>query len=268
MEIQKIKGQNAIITGADSGIGRAIAIEFGKLGANVTVNYHSNKESADEVVEIIKKEGGDAFACKADVSVEEDVIGMFSASKEKFGAVDILINNAGLQKDAALHEMTLEDWQTVIGVNLTGQFLCAREAVRQFLERGVVPEKSRACGKIVCMSSVHDIIPWAGHVNYATSKGGILMMMKTMAQELAPKKIRVNAISPGAIKTPINEEVWSDPESAEKLLDIIPYKRIGEPEDVGKVAAWLVSDDADYITGTTIYVDGGMTLYPAFAGNG
>lgn len=267
MEIQKLKGQNAIVTGGNSGIGRAIAIELGKQGVNVLINYHSDKDGADEVVDIIKQLGSDAFACRADVSNEDDVLAMFAGMREKFGHIDILINNAGLQKDAPLHEMSLKDWQTVIGVNLTGQFLCAREAVKQFLERGIC-DKSRACGKIVCISSVHDIIPWAGHVNYATSKGGILMMMKTMAQELAPRKIRVNAISPGAIKTPINEEVWSDPQQAKELLNIIPYKRIGEPEDIGKVAAWLVSDEADYITGTTIYVDGGMTLYPAFADNG
>lgn len=265
---QKLKGQAALITGADSGIGRAIAMSMASAGARVLVNFHKDSEAANEVVSKITEAGGEAFAFKADVSNEEEVLAMFSAMYQRYGTVDILVNNAGMQKDAPLHEMSLKDWQLVLNVNLTGQFLCAREAVKEFLKRGVVEGRSRAAGKIICTSSVHDVIPWAGHVNYATSKGGILMMMKTMAQELAPKKIRVNAISPGAIKTPINKDAWSDPESAAKLLELIPYKRIGEPEDIGRVAAWLASDEADYITGTTIYVDGGMTLYPGFADNG
>ena len=187
---------------------------------------------------------------------------------EKFGTIDILINNAGIQKDAPLESMSLDDWQLVLNVNLTGQFLCAREAVKEFLRRGVVPERSCSAGKIICMSSVHQVIPWAGHVNYASSKGGIEMMMKSMAQELAPKKIRVNAIGPGAIKTPINYNAWSTPEAAEKLLTLIPYKRIGDPEDIGKVAVWLASDESDYVVGTTIFADGGMLLYPGFTTNG
>ena len=268
LTMQRLKGQVALVTGGDSGIGRAISIELARQGARVVVNFNSDKEGAEEVVETIKASGGEAFSFQADVSDESEVGNMFSTLKQCFGCADILINNAGLQKDSSFHDMSLADWQKVIDVNLTGQFLCAREAVKQFLERGVIEDRSRACGKIVCISSVHDIIPWAGHTNYASSKGGVLMMMKSMAQELASKKIRVNGISPGAIKTPINEEAWTDPESAEKLLELIPYKRIGEPEDVAKVAAWLVSDEADYITGTTIYVDGGMTLYPAFTDNG
>lgn len=265
---QKLNGQVALVTGGDSGIGRAIAIELARQGAHVLVNYNSDEDGAEEVVSTIQKSGGKAFAYQADVSNETEVQEMFKTLVQRFGSADILINNAGLQKDSPFQDMSLTDWQKVIDVNLTGQFLCAKEAVKQFLPRGADEGRSKAVGKIVCISSVHDIIPWAGHTNYATSKGGVLMMMKSMAQELAPKKIRVNAISPGAIKTPINEEAWTDPAEAKKLLELIPYKRIGEPEDVAKVAAWLVSDDADYITGTTIYVDGGMTLYPAFADNG
>ncbi len=264
----KLKGQSALVTGANSGIGLAVAIAMGNDGANVVVNYVTHPEVADEVVQTIKKNGGDAIAIKADVSKEDEVISMFKQMFDKYGTIDILVNNAGLQKDSSFENMSLVDWQLVINVNLTGQFLCAREAVKEFLRRGVVEERSRAAGKIICMSSVHEVIPWAGHVNYAASKGGINMMMKSMAQELAPKKIRINSIGPGAIQTPINKPAWETPEALEKLLTLIPYKRIGQPEDIGKVAVWLASDEADYITGTTIFADGGMLLYPGFSTNG
>jgi glucose 1-dehydrogenase len=164
--------------------------------------------------------------------------------------------------------MSLADWQFVIDVNLTGQFLCSREAVREFKRRGVRKDVSCAAGKIICMSSVHDRIPWAGHVNYAASKGGVMLMMKSIAQEVAPFRIRCNSICPGAIRTPINTSAWETPEAYRELLKLIPYKRIGEPEDIARTAVWLASDEADYITGTNIYVDGGMTLYPGFEAGG
>jgi len=264
----KLKGQSALVTGANSGIGEAVAIALGSAGANVVVNYITHPENADAVVKKIEANGGSAIAIKADVSKEDEVQSMFQQMYQKYGTIDILVNNAGIQKDSSFESMTLENWRWVINVNLTGQFLCSREAVREFLRRGVVPERSCAAGKIICMSSVHQIIPWAGHVNYAASKGGIEMMMKSMAQELAPKKIRVNAIGPGAIKTPINYDAWSTPEAAEKLLTLIPYKRIGDPEDIGKVAVWLASDESDYMVGTTVFVDGGMLLFPGFTENG
>jgi glucose 1-dehydrogenase len=264
----KLKGQSALVTGANSGIGKAVAIALANDGANVVVNYITHPEAADEVVKKIESNGGNAIAIKADVSNESEVQSMFQQMIAKYGTIDILINNAGLQKDASLENMTLADWQLVINVNLTGQFLCAREAVKEFLKRGVVAERSCAAGKIICMSSVHQEIPWAGHVNYAASKGGIEMMMKSMAQELAPKKIRVNGIGPGAIQTPINKAAWSTPESLNKLVTLIPYGRIGQPEDIGKVAVWLVSDESDYLSGTTIFADGGMLLYPGFSTNG
>lgn len=264
----KLKGQSALVTGASSGIGKAVAIALANEGANVVVGCSSHPEHGQEVADEIKAGGGSAIVYKADVSKEEEVQAMFEAMYKEFGTIDILVNNAGLQKDASFVDMTLAQWQTVIDINLTGQFLCAREAAREFLKRGVVPERSLAAGKIICMSSVHEVIPWAGHVNYASSKGGIMMLMKSMAQELAPKKIRVNSIAPGAIQTPINKEAWETPEALEKLLTLIPYKRIGQPEDIGKAAVWLASDESDYITGATIFVDGGMTLYPGFAGNG
>jgi glucose 1-dehydrogenase len=264
----KLRGQSALVTGASSGIGKAVAIALANEGANVVVNYSSHPERGQEVADEIKGNGGTAIVYQADVSKEEEVQAMFQAMYKEFGTIDILVNNAGLQKDASFVDMTLSDWQKVIDVNLTGQFLCAREAAREFLKRGVVPERSVAAGKIICMSSVHEVIPWSGHVNYATSKGGVMLLMKSMAQELAPKKIRVNSIAPGAIQTPINKDAWETSEALDKLLTLIPYKRIGQPEDIGKVAVWLASDESDYITGATIFVDGGMTLYPGFAGNG
>ena len=264
----KLKGQTAIVTGANSGIGEGVAKALGMEGANVVINYISRPEDADAVVNYIKENGGDAIAIRADVGKEEDVQAMFKHAIDHFGTVDILVNNAGIQKDAAFVDMTLEQWQMVIDVNLTGLFLCAREAVREFLLRGIVPERSKAAGKIICMSSVHQVIPWAGHVNYAASKGGIDLLMKSMAQELAHKKIRINSIGPGAIQTPINKQVWSDDKAMEDLMTLIPYGRIGLPEDIGKIAVWLASDESDYITGTTIFADGGMLLYPGFTTNG
>jgi glucose 1-dehydrogenase len=264
----KLKGQSALVTGANSGIGKGVAIALANDGANVVVNYVTKPEAAQAVVDEIKANGGNAIALQADVSNEQQVQSMFQEMYKAFGTIDILVNNAGLQKDARFQDMSLADWQLVININLTGQFLCAREAVREFLRRGVVPERSKAAGKIICMSSVHEVIPWGGHVNYATSKGGVMMLMKSMAQELAPQKIRVNSIGPGAIQTPINQSAWGTPEALNSLLTLIPYNRIGQPEDIGNLATWLASDEADYITGTTVFIDGGMTLYPGFSTNG
>ncbi len=263
-----LKGQSALVTGANSGIGEAVAYALAENGANVVINYVTHPEAATAMVDKITSAGGRALAVEADVSNEEQVIAMFKKMFEEFGTIDILVNNAGLQKDSPFSEMSLADWKLVIDVNLTGQFICAREAVKEFLRRGVVPERSKAAGKIICMSSVHEVIPWAGHVNYATSKGGINMLMKSLAQEVARHKIRVNSIGPGAIQTPINRSAWETPEALEKLLTIIPYGRIGEPADIGKVAVWLASDESDYLTGTTVFADGGMLLYPGFVSNG
>jgi glucose 1-dehydrogenase len=241
---------------------------MGTAGAKVIVNFSSSEDAANEVVKQIKDAGGEAFAVKADVSNEDQVVSMFKTISDKYGTIDILINNSGVQKDSEFLNMTLKQWQTVIGINLTGAFLCAREAAKEFVRRGVVAERSRAAGKIVFVSSVHEVIPWAGHVNYAASKGGIMLLMKSMAQELAPHKIRVNSIGPGAIKTRINRAAWETPEAEAELLKLIPYNRVGVPEDIGSVAVWLASDASDYITGTTIFADGGMLLYPGFATGG
>ena len=263
-----LKGQKALVTGANSGIGKAVAIALGEAGADVVVNYVRDNPSSQDVITTISSKGVRALAIQADVSQEPQVEAMFAKMLAEFGTIDILINNAGLQKDAPLEEMTLAQWNTVIGVNLTGQFLCARAAVREFKRRGVVKEVSVSAGKIICMSSVHETIPWAGHVNYAASKGGVMLLMKSIAQEVAPYRIRVNSICPGAIRTPINTGAWSTPEAYNSLMTLIPYKRIGEPEDIGRVAAFLASDQADYINGASIFVDGGMTLYPGFTTGG
>ncbi len=263
-----LAGQKALVTGANSGIGKAVALALGAAGADVVVNYVAAEDQAEAVAAEIRRSGGNALAIRADVSRESDVERMFERMLAEFGTIDILINNAGLQRDAAFHEMTLAEWNTVIGVNLTGQFLCARAAIREFKRRGVVPSVSSAAGKIVCMSSVHEVIPWAGHVNYAASKGGVMLMMKSLAQEVAPLRIRVNSIAPGAIRTPINTDAWSTPEAYAALMRLIPMKRIGEPEDIGRAAVWLASDESDYVTGATLFVDGGMTLYPGFESGG
>lgn len=263
-----LRGQKALVTGASSGIGRSVAVFLAQEGADVVVNYVSGETAAHGVVEEIKAKGGHAIAIKADVSKEDEVQAMFRQMIAEFGTVDILVNNAGLQRDAPIDEMTLDQWNTVISVNLTGQFLCAREAIREFKRRGVVPGISCAAGKIISMSSVHEVIPWAGHVNYAASKGGVMLMTKSIAQEVAPHRIRVNSVCPGAIRTPINQSAWETPEAHEELMKLIPYKRIGEPEDIGRAVVWLASDDADYINGISLFIDGGMTLYPGFAAGG
>ncbi len=268
MADRPLRGQKALVTGANSGIGEGVALALGAAGADVVVNYVSNPEAAGAVVDTIKAGGGDALALRADVSKEDEVRAMFQEMFTAWATIDILVNNAGLQRDAPFPDMTLEQWNTVLGVNLTGMFLCAREAAREMIRRGIRPEVSRAAGKILCISSVHEKIPWAGHVNYAASKGGVKLFMQTLAQELAPHRIRVNSIAPGAIQTPINRAAWETPEALNALLKLIPYGRIGLPEDIGKAAVWLASDDSDYIHGQTIFVDGGMTLYPAFAHGG
>ncbi|WP_432714650.1 glucose 1-dehydrogenase [Pedobacter sp.] len=260
--------QTVIVTGASSGIGQGIAIAFGKQGANVVVNYYDDQEGAAFTLSEVVKGGGKGFIHQADVGKEQEVIEMFDKALREYKSIDVLINNAGIQKDSSFAEMTFDEWNKVIATNLSGQFLCAREAIKHFQEKEPGHAEGKAIGNIIFISSVHDIIPWAGHVNYASSKGAILMLMKSLALEMAPKKIRINGISPGAIATDINAEVWQDEEKKKELLKLIPYQRIGLPEDVAKVATWLASPDSDYITGTTIYVDGGMTLYPGFVDNG
>ncbi|HEY1708573.1 MAG TPA: SDR family oxidoreductase [Rhizomicrobium sp.] len=263
-----LTGQKALVTGANSGIGLSVAVALAQAGADVVVNYITGDDAADAVVAEIEKAGGKAFKCKADVSREDDVAAMFAQAVKQFGTVDILVANAGLQRDSSFKDMTLEQWNKVLSVNLTGQFLCARAAVREFLRRGPVPSVSCATGKIIHMSSVHQEIPWAGHANYAASKGAIRMLMESLAQEVAPHHIRVNGIAPGAIRTPINTAAWNTKQAYDSLMTLVPYGRIGEAEDIARAAVWLASDDSDYVVGTTLFVDGGMTLFPGFSTNG
>lgn len=270
MNSERLKNQVAIITGANSGIGSGIAREMAAEGAMVIINYPftSSREEAEELQREIRDAGGKANIYQADVSIEEQVKSMFHDVINNEGTVDILVNNAGIQNDAPLIEMTLEQWQKVINVNLTAQFLCSKEALREFLKRGIEKKTSRSAGKIICISSVHEVIPWAGHANYAASKGGVMMLMKTMAQEYAQHKIRINNIAPGAIRTHINFNAWNTKAAENELLKLIPYGRIGETEDIGKAAVWLASDDSEYVNGITLFVDGGMLLYPGFISNG
>jgi glucose 1-dehydrogenase len=263
-----LQGQTALVTGASSGIGEGIARAMAAAGANVGVNYSSRKDAAQKIVQDIKDAKGSAIAVQCNVSKEEEVIGMFKKMLDEYGTLDILVNNAGVQKDENFPDMSLKQWQLVLDINLTGAFLCAREASREFIRRGVIAERSVSAGKIIFISSVHEVIPWAGHINYAASKGGIMLLMKSIAQELGPYKIRVNSIGPGAIKTNINRRAWETPEAEAELLKLIPYKRVGEPVDIARAAVWLASDESDYITGTTIFADGGMLLYPGFATGG
>jgi glucose 1-dehydrogenase len=267
---KQLEGQVALVTGSSSGIGAGIAVAFAEAGAAVIVNYHSDKSlaGAEEVLRKIKSAGVNGVIRQCNISKEDEVKQMFAEILTQFGTVDIVVTNAGIQQDAPFLDMTLEQWNAVISTNLTGQFLCAREAAREFKRRGVQRERSIAAGKIICMSSVHEVIPWAGHVNYAASKGGVKLLMQSMAQELAPLKIRVNSLAPGAIRTRINKEAWDTPEDEKKLLELIPYGRVGEADDIAKAAVWLASDESDYVTGTTMFIDGGMTLYPGFADNG
>jgi len=266
--VRLLKGQTALVTGANSGIGRAIAIALGRAGANVIVNYVVRPEDAEEVAAEIRSNGQGAMIAHADVADETQVQAMFAAAVREFGTIDILASNAGMERNAQFHEMTTAQWDAVMNVNLRGAFLCAREAVREFLRRGVRPEISVAAGKIIFTSSVHEVIPWAGHVNYAASKGGLMLLMKSLAQEVAEKRIRVNSIAPGAIRTPINAAAWSTPEAYAELMKLVPYKRIGEVEEIGRAAVWLASDFTDYLVGTTLFIDGGMTLYPGFETGG
>ena len=266
--VGRLKNQVALITGGSSGIGKGIALAMADEGADVIVNYIGDEKEAHKLVDEIRKKGVRAIALEADVSDEEQVQRLFDKARGQFGTVHILVNNAGIQKDAPFDEMTMADWQKVIDVNLTGAFLCAREAVREFKKRGSIDEKDYTAGRIIFISSVHQTIPWAGRANYAAAKGGLELLMKSLAQEVAADKIRVNSIAPGAVKTDINRSAWETPEAEAELLKLIPWNRVGEARDIGSVAVWLASDESDYVHGTTLVVDGGMMLYPGFVSAG
>lgn len=262
MRERLLEGAAAIVTGGSSGLGAAICRAFAREGAKVAINWVFDSGPAEAMVAEITSQGGRAIAVGGDVSKELDVIAMFERAIAAFGRIDIVVANAGIQRDAPIEHMTIEQWNQVISTNLTGQFLTVREAVRRMSHQEPLVG-SQARGKVICQSSVHEVMPWAGHVNYASSKGGIHVMMQSIAQEVAPRKIRVNAIAPGAIQTNINKDHWSTPEGMAGMVALIPYGRIGQPEDVAKAAVWLASDESDYVTGATLFVDGGLTLYPA-----
>jgi glucose 1-dehydrogenase len=270
MSVKKLfdlSGKVALVTGGSRGLGLQMAEALGEMGAKVAITARKQAE-LDEAEARLKAQRIEVVTVASDLSKFDSIPGMVERVLATFGTIDILVNNAGIQQDAPFEELTLQQWNRVISVNLTGQFLCSREAVREFKRRGVRQEVSCAAGKIICISSVHEVIPWAGHVNYAASKGGVMLMMKSIAQEVAPYRIRVNSICPGAIRTPINMQAWGTPEAYHELLKLIPYKRIGEPEEIGRTAVWLASDYADYVHGVSLFVDGGMTLYPGFETGG
>jgi glucose 1-dehydrogenase len=252
-----LEGRHAIVTGSSSGIGKACAIRFAQEGANVCVNYYSDHEAADgaEVVSQIEAAGRKGIAVQADVGSEADVQRMVGQAKESFGAVDLLVNNAGIENQVPTMEMSLADWERVIRTNLTGVFLCMRECGKLMRDSG---------GVVINMSSVHQFIPWPGFAHYCASKGGMKLLTETAAREWAPLKIRVLNIAPGAIATPINNFVLDDPEAKHAIEEEIPLGRFGQPEEIAAAAAWAASDEAGYVTGTTLVVDGGMSLYPKF----
>ena len=257
-----LEGKVVVITGSSTGLGKAMAIRFATEKAKVVVNYRSKEEEANSVLEEIKKVGGEAIAVKGDVTVESDVINLVQSAIKEFGKFDVMINNAGLENPVSSHEMSLSDWNKVIDTNLTGAFLGSREAIKYFVENDIK-------GTVINMSSVHEKIPWPLFVHYAASKGGMKLMTETLALEYAPKGIRVNNIGPGAINTPINAEKFADPEQRADVESMIPMGYIGEPEEIAAVAAWLASSEASYVTGITLFADGGMTQYPSFqAGRG
>ncbi|NGY85763.1 glucose 1-dehydrogenase [Priestia sp. J2] len=257
-----LEGKVVVITGSSTGLGKSMAIRFATEKAKVVVNYRSKEDEANSVLEEIKRVGGEAIAVKGDVTVESDVINLVQSAIKEFGKLDVMINNAGLENPVSSHEMSLSDWNKVIDTNLTGAFLGSREAIKYFVENDIK-------GTVINMSSVHEKIPWPLFVHYAASKGGMKLMTETLALEYAPKGIRVNNIGPGAINTPINAEKFADPEQRADVESMIPMGYIGEPEEIAAVAAWLASSEASYVTGITLFADGGMTQYPSFqAGRG
>jgi glucose 1-dehydrogenase len=256
MAERRLSGRRALVTGGNTGIGRATCLRLGADGAAVAVNYLREPDAADEVVGQIEASGSAAVALEGDVADEASVQAFFAVAEEALGGpVDVLVNNAGIEMPHLLVDMPLEDWERVLRVNLTGAFLCSRELARRLPEDG--------SGVIVNMSSVHELIPWPEYSHYCASKGAMKLFAQTIAKELAPR-VRVVNVGPGAIVTPINVDWTEDPEARQRVLDEIPLDRLGQPEDVAAAVSWLASPDAAYVTGTTVFVDGGMTTYPNF----
>ncbi len=257
---RRLEGKAALVTGASSGIGRATAVRLGKEGAAVGVNYRSDEDGANEAVREIEDAGGRAVAIQGDVSKEDEVKRLVGETIEAFGGLDVLVNNAGIESEAPFLEMSLEEWEKVVSVNLNGVFLTSREAIGHMVENGG--------GAVVNMSSVHQRIPWPKFAHYAASKGGVKLLTETLALEFADRGVRVNAVGPGAIETPINKEKLEDPGQRKAVEALIPWNRVGRPDEVAACVAFLASDEASYVTGTTLFVDGGMILYPGFEEGG
>lgn len=258
MSSERLAGRRALVTGGTSGIGRAAVERLALDGAAVAVNYRSKPDVAEEIVSRLRESGATAVAVHANVSDEQQVIEMFArAGDELGGPIDVLVNNAGIEKPFSLVDMPLDEWDKVLAVNLTGSFLCARETARGLMA-------SKAPGVIVNVSSVHEVIPWPKFSHYCASKGGMKLFGQTIARELAPHGIRVVSVAPGAILTPINQELIDDPEQRKEIEEQVPWGRLGQPEEIAAAISWLAGPDAEYITGSTLFVDGGMTLYPRF----
>lgn len=257
---RRLEGKTALVTGASSGIGQAVAVRLGKEGAAVGVNYRSDEDGAEQAVREIEDAGSKAVAIQGDVSKEDDAKRMVGETIEAFGDLDVLVNNAGIESEVPFLEMSLEEWEKIVSVNLTGFFLLCREAIGYMVENGG--------GTVVNMSSVHQRIPWPRFAHYAASKGGVKLLTETLALEFAGRGVRVNAVGPGAVETPINKEKLEDPEQRKAVEALIPWDRVGQPEEVAACVAFLASDEASYVTGTTLYVDGGMILYPGFEEGG
>ncbi|MCM0583167.1 glucose 1-dehydrogenase [Weissella diestrammenae] len=255
-----LMGKTAVVTGSSSGIGEAMARHMGAEGMNVVINYFTADDHAIEgIIYLIEQAGGQAVAIKADVGTEQGVQKIYDTAIETFGDLDVCVNNAGFEMQSATHEVTYDDWQRVIHVDMDGVFLGTKIAINHFLTH-------HKPGNILNTSSIHDVIPWPTYASYATAKAGVLMFTKTTALEYADQGIRINAISPGALETPINAKRFADPAVRQETTNMIPMKRIGDPIDVANAAVWLISSEAAYITGTTLYIDGGMTLYNEFQG--
>lgn len=256
-----LAGKRALVTGANSGLGRAIALALGAAGARVVIDYVSEPEAAEEVAFALRADGAEAMTFRADVSNTDEVSGMFAALDARWGGIDVLVNNAGIDGERALGwEANVDAWRRVLEIDLFGPFLCAHEALRRMVAQG--------SGVIINVTSVHEVIPWTGYSAYTAAKAGLSMLTKTLAQEAAPHGVRVLALAPGAIRTPINEAVWSDRDALADLLTKIPMNRLGTPEEIGAMAALLASDAASYVSGSTVFVDGAMTAYPSFAHGG
>ncbi|HTB69583.1 MAG TPA: glucose 1-dehydrogenase [Solirubrobacteraceae bacterium] len=252
-----LDGRRALVTGGDSGIGEGVCFELAAHGAAVAVNYVGAPDAAEKIVGELEDAGAEALAVRMDVASESDVQRAFAEARNAFGGIDLLVNNAGVEHPYVLLDMPLEAWQKVIDVNLTGAFLCAREAAR------AMRDEQRG-GTIVNVSSVHEQIAWERFSHYCASKGGMKLFAQSIAKELAPLGIRVVNVAPGAVDTPINKSVLENPEESATVLSEVPLGRWGHVEDVARAVAWLASEQASYVTGATLFVDGGMTLYPRF----